>query len=282
MKRLLFILILVLCLSGCTAQESVDIVATTRPVYDFAAFLCQGTDLRIGQLITENVSCLHDYSLSVSQVKMLESSDHVVVSGAGLESFMEDVLSDCNNVIDASLNISPLDCSEDHGHEHEADAHIWLAPKNAKQMAQNICDGLCASYPEHAETFRENYKALAEKIDALDNYASEALAVLSCRELITFHDGFAYMAHDFELTIAAAMEEESGSEASAKELIELIKLVETKNIPAIFVEANGSVSAAGIIAKETNVSVYTLDMGMSGDYFETMKHNIDTLKEALG
>ena len=78
------------------------------------------------------------------------------------------------------------------------------------------------------------------------------------------------------------MEEESGSEASAAELIELIEEVEHHDLPAIFTETNGSVSAAGIIARETGAGSYALDMAMGGDsYFEAMYHNIDTLKEAL-
>ena len=42
-------------------------------------------------------------------------------------------------------------------------------------------------------------------------------------------------------------------------------------------------SAASVIARETGVGVFTLDMAMAGDsYFDSMYHNIDTLKEALG
>ena len=79
------------------------------------------------------------------------------------------------------------------------------------------------------------------------------------------------------------MEEESGSEASASELIHLIEEVEHHQLPAIFTEALGSVSAARIISAETGVPVYTLDMGMHGNsWFEAMYHNISTLKGALG
>ena len=76
---------------------------------------------------------------------------------------------------------------------------------------------------------------------------------------------------------------ESGSEASARELIELITLVEEQSLPAIFTEASGSTSAASIIARETGCGVFSLDMAMAGDsYFDAMYHNIDTIKEALG
>ena len=79
-----------------------------------------------------------------------------------------------------------------------------------------------------------------------------------------------------------ALEEESGAEASAKELIHLIEEVRHHDIRAIFVESNGSGSAASIIAAETGAHLSTLSMAMSGDdYFAAMYANIDALKEAL-
>ena len=78
------------------------------------------------------------------------------------------------------------------------------------------------------------------------------------------------------------MEEESGSEASARELIHLIEEVEHHSLPAIFTERSGAESAASIISRETGTKQYVLDMAMAGDsYFDAMYHNIDTLKEAL-
>lgn len=286
MKRLICILILLVLLSGCAVQHAeADIVATTKPVYDFTVYLCRGTDLNVSLLISQEVSCLHDYALSVSQVRTLESAETVIISGAGLEEFMGDLLADCDSVIDSSLNIPTLDCTDhhEHAHAHEVDAHIWLDPENAKIMAANICEGLCNAYPDNTETFRANLSPLLARFDKLQLYAKDTLSSLSCRDLVTFHDGFSYMAHSFDLNIAAAIEEESGSEASAKELIELIELIDTHSIPAIFTEVNGSTSASGIIAVETGVKVYSLDMGMGNDdYFEIMYRNIDTLKEALG
>ena len=124
---------------------------------------------------------------------------------------------------------------------------------------------------------------LLADLDALQCYGEAALSDLGCRELVTFHDGFSYFAQAFDLTILEAVEEESGSEASAQELIELINLVEKKSLPAIFTESSGSTSAAGVISRETGCGLYTLDMAMSGDsYFDAMYHNIDTIKEALG
>lgn len=290
MKRFFPILILILLAGffcGCQRQTSAaQIAATTLPVYEFTSQLCDGTDLTVTQLVNESVSCLHDYSLNVRQVRSLEAADLVVISGAGLEEFMEDLLEN-KQIIDSSTGLSLLECHEHHHeeshHHHEADSHIWLDPHNAMTMTKNICEGLIAQYPEHQAIFQKNLDTLIQEFEALEAYASTQLSQLTCREMITFHDGFAYFAEANDLTILEAVEEESGSEASAAELKELITLVREHQLPAIFTEKNGSVSAAQTISTETGVTLFTLDMAMYGQsYFDAMYHNIDTIKEALG
>lgn len=289
-KLILLLLAVVLVLCGCSAENPSDIVATTLPVYEFTVYLCQDTDLTVSRLVTESVSCLHDYTLKVSQMRSVESAELTVINGAGLETFLSDVLSSKSRVIDASGGIELLcpeaghdhDHGHDHGHSHESDSHIWLSPENAMVMAANICDGLCKQYPHYATTFQNNLSSLLAELQALQKYGEETLSQLSCREIITFHDGFGYFADSFGLTILEAVEEESGSEASARELIHLIELVEEHRLPAIFTEVSGSVSAASVISAETGAQVFPLDMAMAGDsYFDAMYHNIDTIKEAL-
>lgn len=285
LARLLLLLLAISILCGCTPQApQADIVATTLPVYEFTALLCQNTGLTVTQLVTENVSCLHDYSLSVQQVKSLEAAQLVVLSGGGLEDFMADLLTG-KNIVDSSTGIPLLESCHDHDHEHdhESDAHFWLSPDCAKIMVSNICQGLITQYPQHEELFRTNLADLLDQLNALQDYANQQLSSLSCREMITFHDGFSYFAEAFDLHILAALEEESGSEASAAELKELITMTREHKLPAIFTEENGSDRSANVIASDTGAKVYQLSMIMSGDsYFDAMYHNIDTVKEALG
>lgn len=288
MKRFFsFLIFTALLLSGCGRQQPpAQVAATTMPVYDFTARLCQGTPISVTRLVTEQVSCLHDYALNVRQVKAAEAAQVIVISGAGLEEFMEDLLQP-DKTIDASRDVALL-CGEDaheeehEGHHHAEDPHIWLSPENAKIMAANICAGLTEQFPEYSEIFQENLLPLLADLDKLQAYGEETLKNLSCRELVTFHDGFAYLADAFDLHILRAVEEESGSEASARELIDLITLVEGHRLPAIFTERNGSTSAAQVISRETGAGSFSLDMAMGdGTYLDAMYHNLDTLKEAL-
>ena len=287
MKRIslfLIIFLLLFCLSACAPQtEYPQVVATTLPVYEFTARLCQGTDIRVGRLVTESVSCLHDYSLRVDQMRMIERADAVIISGAGLEDFLEDVISG-KSVIDASANVHLHGIGGHHHaeHSHDDDPHIWLSPENASVMAQNICAGLIQQHPAYADQFKENLSTLQEDLVSLQNYADTMLNNLSCRQLLTFHDGFGYLAESFHLTVLEAVEEESGSEASAREIIHLANLVTEHELPAVFIERSGSDACAKVISAETGVKIFTLDMAMAGNsYFDAMYHNIDTLKEAL-
>lgn len=289
MKRFFVLLIVVLfLLPGCVPTEKAEIAATTLPVYEFTVRLCEGTGLRVTRLVTESVSCLHDYTLQVSQMRAIEGAQAIVISGAGLEDFLHDALEGKTSPITAAHGMELLCPTEHHNHEddhhhHEGDPHIWLSPIRAKAMVQNIYDGLCKEFPEYTDIFSKNLSGLLFDLDALQTYGESQLASLDCRELVTFHDGFSYFAEAFDLTILKAVEEESGAEASASELIELIRLVRHHDLPAIFTETNGADAAAQIIAAETGVSLYALDMAMSGSsYFEAMYHNIDIIKEALG
>lgn len=278
-------------LAGCAPSVgtgSADILATTGPVAEIAEALTEHTGLTVDTLISESVSCLHDYALSVRQMQAVQQSSLVLLSGCGLEEFMEDALQG-RNVIEIADGVAVREADEhdhehedEHGHEHELDPHIWLDPDNLVIMTRNAAAALSARWPEHTDTIAANEAAFCAELAALKAYGEAELAELSCRELVTFHDGFAYFAEAFDLEIAASMEIEAGSEPSARELSEIVGLVREHEIPAIFTEKNGTVDAAGIVSRETGAVIFALDMGMEDGATAAIRHNIDTIKEALG
>ncbi|MBO5867634.1 MAG: zinc ABC transporter substrate-binding protein, partial [Oscillospiraceae bacterium] len=216
-KLILLCVLLALLLCSCNAKEDkIQIAATTLPVYEFTEQLCQNTNISVIQLVTEQVSCLHDYSLQVRQMQTMEESDLIVISGAGLEHFLEDALTSAKEIVDASQGITLLcseheDAHDDHnGHSHNEDPHIWLSPKNALVMVENITNALIQQYPHYEANFLRNKATLDAQLLELSAYGQQQLSGIQHRELITFHDGFAYFADEFNLTILHTVEEESG------------------------------------------------------------------------
>ena len=296
MKRLLPLLCsLCLLFTGCAASDAsgqeddtLYIVATTYPVYLFTTAITEGVEgVEVTRLITESISCLHDYTLTVNDMKAIEKADVLIMNGAGLEDFLSDALAQTGAfVIDCSENIDLLAAQGHEGHDHdtEYDPHIWMTKEGAAAMMTAILQGLSERDADNAQLYADNCDSA---IDLLSTIPDET-APLLCPYFITFHDGFQYFSDAFGLTLLKSIEEEEGSEASAAEIKEIVALIEEYDIPAIFTEKNGSDATAQAISRETGAAVYQLDMIMSGDgsgigpYIDAMNANLDTIVQALG
>ena len=304
MKKVLSVLLAALLLTagGCSAAQNgeeesrLKVVASTYPTYLFASAVCDGVDgVSVERLNTGETSCLHDYTLSVDDMRLLEKADVIILNGAGLEDFMSDALATSSaQVIDCSGGVELLENlahdheegdEEDHDHGHY-DPHIWMAPNNAITMVENLYRGLSEIDPEYEEQYRENMTGATGLISTWDSAMRDILLEaqrdggVTISGLITFHDGFQYFARAFDMPLLAAIEEEAGSEASAKEITEITQLVKEYELPVIFAEVNGSDATAQAISRETGCAVGQLTMLMDGpdselsNYYDGLKNNI--------
>ena len=341
LKKLLpLVLALVLTLTACgpSSQEAIEdtdfhLVTTTYPVYLLAKEVTRDVEgITVTCMINQGIGCLHDYTLSIHDMKILDRADLLALSGAGLEDSMADAIAAAGcPQIDCSAGVALLESTHEHdhdhgeeaeeaddhdhdhdhedeaepeedahhhedaaetdydAHDHEHDNHIWMDPLRAGQMIQNLAEGLAQADPANARTYLTNAQAAAALLAQAHGEIAASLAELSCRELITFHDGFAYFADTFGLTILRSMEEEAGSEASAHDVVELLEEIEHHALPAIFTEVNGGTATAEMIQRERGIPIYALDMMMSGPtvdvngvhtYLDRIIQNAETLQEA--
>ena len=144
MKKIIPILILALLLPSCAPagrlEDRLTVVCSTYPIYLFASFIAQGVEgVAVERLDTGSTSCLHDYSLSMADMKKLEKADVIALNGAGLEEFLEDALAASDaQIIDCSLGVELLENLSHHheegeeghdGHDHgHWDPHYWMDP----------------------------------------------------------------------------------------------------------------------------------------------------------
>ena len=290
-KRIIpLLLALALVLTGCGGGSSTDtdnarlrVVTTTYPIYLFASALTRDVDgVVVERLDTGSTSCLHDYTLSVNDMKKLAHAQVIALNGAGLEDFMDDALAtseaaviDCDEGVDLLPALTSHDVEDGHDHDHEGhthdgvDPHYWMDPRRAVQMVENLAGGLSQADPDHADDYAQaaqrcaqQLSGWAEELDGL--FADARRRGVDIPGLITFHDGFQYFAAAYDLPLLASIEEEAGSEASAKEIVEITDLVKEKGIPVIFTEVNGSDATAQAIHRETGCAVEQLTMIMDG------------------
>ena len=141
---------------------------------------------------------------------------------------------------------------------------------------------------EEKRLLEEAAARAGEELQALLDRWSGAFDPRDPPRLITFHDGFGYLADAFGLDILRSIEEEEGSEVSARELAELEELIRTENLPAIFTEVNGSDASARVLARDTGAEVYVLSLCMSGEesglapYLTAIEGDLTAVRDAMG
>ena len=173
------------------------------------------------------------------------------------------------------------------GHSHEYDPHVWLSPKRAVTLVENIRDAFVAKYPDKAETFKTNSAAYIEKLNDLDKKYSDALSNAKQKSFVTQHAAFGYLALDYGLNQIPITGVSAESEPSAKRLASLTKYVKKYDIKYIYFEENASSKVAATLADEAGVktavlnpleSLTTKEIKAGEDYFTVMKDNLKALQ----
>lgn len=303
-----FIFLLPGCYSGADPEQNVSlrVTATTYPLYLLTSAITAGVEqVQVSRLNTGSVSCLHDYTLTVSDMRHLEQSDLLILNGAGLETFLDHALNqlsavqvDCSQVVPLLEGDSHEEHSEGHNghdHQHEHDPHYWMDPNCLIYAADAITSALCQADPSQQTLYQANAETVCASLrHAYDKWQAQ-LSQLTGSQLITFHDGFYYFADAFGLEILFSMEEEDGATASARDILTASMLVREYSLTAIFAEVNGSAAAARAVSGETGAAVYRLSMIMDGNdaprgadaaailelYLAPFEENITTLAEVL-
>lgn len=282
------------CTSTRSKEEKTLIVASFYPVYIFTLNLVDGIDgVEVKSMAQQNVGCLHDYTLTARDVKLLDDASLFVMNGAGMESFIEDVYESVEGLktVDSSAGIEVL-CEDEHTHSqdehahehsHSQNAHIWLSLDNAFKQVENIKNGICEEFPELEEKVTENFNKYIARLGKLVVQRDDFAEQVKGKKVLSFHGAYEYMAAETGLVIIDTIESDEGGEPSAKELAHLTNEIEEQGVKALFIEPYYEGSAAEILQKETNAKIYTLNPVTSGDdsltaYEDIMSENYETLK----
>jgi|YNPMSStandDraft_1061717.scaffolds.fasta_scaffold25169_2 zinc transport system substrate-binding protein len=293
-----------------STQELV-IVTSFYPMYLHTINIAKDVpEVKVINMTEPQTGCLHDYQLSVSDMKLLEKADIFVINGAGMEGFLEKVIKQNSKVkiAEASKGIELLKEDFHHNHKHDEEdnhdhededkdehenehynPHVWVSISGAIQQVRNIADQLSEYDSKNSQLYKQNADAYIEKLEGLKTEMHSRIKNLPNRKIITFHEAFPYFAKEFSLEIAAVIQREPGTEPGAGELKETVEIIKKTGIKALFAEPQYSSKAADIISRETGAKIYLLDPIVTGEakpdqmnaYIDRMKQNLKVLEEAL-
>jgi zinc transport system substrate-binding protein len=108
----------------------------------------------------------------------------------------------------------------------DRDPHIWLSPKRAKVMVQEMADEMSVVDSEHKQEYKANAAAYEKRLNSLDAEVKNLLTGVSSKTFLVFHPAFGYFADDYGLKMVAL--EQEGKESTAQHMQELVDLAKRR------------------------------------------------------
>jgi manganese/zinc/iron transport system substrate-binding protein len=273
-------------------------VATVGMVTDIVRHVA-GERAEVSGIIGEGVDP-HLYKATSADVTELLGADIVFYSGLMLEGKMADALVRVGRnkpVYAVTEEIDPTFLLEPPEFEGHHDPHVWMDVHGWMAAVDAIAKSLSEFDPANAAEYEANAKGYNEQLKLLDEYARSSIASIpeTGRVLITAHDAFNYFGRAYGIEVMGVQGLSTESEASIRDIEDLVEEIVIRDIKAVFVES--SVSSKNIKALQEGAKVrghelriggelFSDAMGAPGTYEGTyigmLDHNVTIIARGLG
>lgn len=286
--------------SGPAMAQSglLKVVATTGMIAD-AARQVGGDLVEVRALMGPGVDP-HAYRQTRTDIVAMTQADLVFWHGLYLEAQMEGFMRDLakKRTVVAVAEALPKDMLLAHDdYADKFDPHVWMNPNLWSQVVVAVRDALVTVRPEAKATFEANTAAYLKDLEELAGYTTRVLSTIpdESRVLLTAHDAFNYFGAAYGFEVLGIQGISTESEAGLNRISELVDMLVSRKIRAVFVESSVSdrnirALIEGAAAKGHTVTIggelFSDAMGQQGTYEGTylgmIDHNATTITRALG
>jgi len=297
---ILVVMMLLLLLVINSTQErlkdssSKAIVATSSfALYDITKYIAEDS-VKIVNILPFGVDA-HSFEPTPKLMASLEKSQLVIYSGAGLEPWTEG-FSFSGTIIDMSSKVRLRELRESHYHKdhlhtsNSTDPHYWLDFNNMKIAVGVVTTALIELSPQNRELYIKNRESYIKMLENLDSAYTKDLGTCAIDTIITNHNAFSYLANRYSFEVESLSGLSPEAQPSAKQIVELMHHIKEDNITTIFFESFVSDRVMKSIAKDTHVTVDTLqplgnitkdEAEQNATYESIMRENLSKLSKAL-
>jgi manganese/zinc/iron transport system substrate-binding protein len=309
MKRIaLAVLLVTFLLSACSggntasdaplSERTINVVTTTGMIADIVKNI-GGDRVQVTALMGPGVDP-HLYKASEGDVRLLQEADLIFYNGLHLEAQMGEVLERLNefgvktvavtNKIDRSVLQAPPQFAGNY------DPHVWFDVTLWIKAAEQVEETFLEVDPGSAPTYEANAESYLADLEELHQYVLDRANTIPAEQriLVTAHDAFNYFGRAYGFEVRGLQGISTEAQAGTADVQALADFIVEKQIPAIFVESsvpqrNVEAVQAAVQARGFQVviggSLFSDAMGTEGTpegtYVGMVRHNIDTIVEAL-
>ena len=259
--------------------DSLKIVTSFYPIYIMTLNITNGAEnIEVSNMAENYVGCIHDYTLTTTDLKKFENADIFVQNGYDMEQFSQKIIDSYPDVkmVDSSTKIT--DFVQD---GEEVNPHFWTSIDNYILQVEAITEGLKELDSSNSDLFEQNKNICVQKLQELKSSYEEFN--FEGNSVVSLNESFSYLFKFIGVNETLIETDHEQSSLSAETVRGVIEEVKETGIQAIVIGQNDGDQNANLIASETGAKVYRLNDAMSGDgsldsYINTMKENLEILK----
>jgi ABC-type Zn uptake system ZnuABC Zn-binding protein ZnuA len=245
---LLSVAVLAAGLAGCSSDDTagsggrLQVVTTVSPITSIAANVI-GEGAEITGIVPEGTNS-HTFEPPPSAAAVLSRADLVLINGLKLEDptreLAEENAKDGGEIVELGTTVLPesqwiYDFSFPK-EEGKPNPHLWTDPLYAIKYAAVIRDTMVKRDPANKAAYEANYTAFEQNATALSDAIKRDQRTVpgGRRELLTYHDAYAYFAKDYGWKVIGAIQPENFEDPTPREVAALIDQIKREQVPTIF------------------------------------------------
>jgi zinc transport system substrate-binding protein len=213
----------------------------------------------------------HTYEPLPNQLSQVSNAEMYAEIGTSIEfetNYMDNIKAANPKmlVVNTSKGVNLISNSAE-GEANTYDPHVWVDPKNAEIMVNNIYDGLVEVDPADKDYFTKNRDQYIMQLRELDKNTTKILKSKNGSYILLYHPSFGYYAKDYNMTQVSAMINDE--EPSPQRIAMMIDLAKKYNITTFYSEPQYSIRVMESIASQTGAHVVTVN-DLDENYLQNM------------
>ena len=285
--------------SAVLAQPAkLKVVATTGMIGD-AARQIGGDLVSVTTLMGPGIDP-HAYRQTRTDIVAMTKADLVLWHGLYLEAQLQDfmkTLAKRRKVVAVAEALPKTLLLAHDDYQNTFDPHVWMNPNLWSKVVLAIRDTLIEALPAHRAALEANSSRHLADVARLATYTQSVLSSVPAesRVLLSAHDAFNYFGTAYGFEVIGIQGISTESEAGLRRISELVDMLVSRKINAVFVESSVSdrnirAVIEGAAARGHKVKIggelFSDAMGpdgtYEGSYIGMIDHNATTITHALG
>jgi len=240
---------------GPVAQDQLKVATTFTIIADMARNVAGDAAEVVS--ITRPGAEVHNYQPTPRDLVGAQDADLILYNGLNLELWFEQFIANIGDVpsVVVSDGVEPIGIGAG-PYEGRPNPHAWMSASDAAIYVNNIARALSEADPANTETYAANAEAYIAEIEGVFVPLREAVAQLpeNQRWLVTSEGAFSYLIRDLGLREAYLWPINADQQGTPQQVRQVIDLVRSEGIPAVFSESTISPDPAMQVARETGAA----------------------------